>query len=78
MNETIDHHDTRGHKNIICPILVWDFGQEALTLSVGCYVTIVHTTHIVKCVLVVGMHQNEHGGGTCNDGRGYFWCGGGV
>lgn len=56
-------------KNIICPILVWDFGQGALTLSVGCYVTIVHTTQIVKCVLVVGMHQNEHGEGMCDD----FW-----
>jgi len=65
----IDHHDTRGHKNIICPILVWDFGQGALTFSVGCYVTIVHTTHIVKCVLIVGRHQNEHGGGMCDD----FW-----
>jgi hypothetical protein len=65
----IDPHDTRGHNNIICPILVWDFGQGALTFSARCYVIIVHTTHIVKCVLVVGMHKNEHGGGTCDD----FW-----
>ncbi len=31
--------------------------------------TITHTTHIVKCVLVVGMHQNEYGGRMCDD----FW-----
>jgi len=35
--------------------------------SAWCYVTLAHTTHIGKCVLVLGMYQNEHGGRMCGD-----------
>jgi hypothetical protein len=31
------------------------------------YIIVTYITHIDKCVLVIKMHQIEHGGGLCND-----------
>jgi hypothetical protein len=46
VNETVDHYDTRDHRNMIYLVLVWDFGQGVLMLNPRCYVIQAHTTHI--------------------------------
>ncbi len=69
MNEKANHCDTMNHKNMGCPILVWDFEQRAQATSVGCYITSIHIIHINKCASIVKTHQIKHGGGRYGD----FW-----
>jgi hypothetical protein len=61
-NEMIDHCEIKAHRNIINLVLVWNYGQEVLVLSEGCYVILAHKPTLT-------MHWNEHGGRMCHD----FW-----
>jgi hypothetical protein len=69
VNEMINYCGIKGHRNIINLVLVWNYGQEVFSVKwrMLCYYS--SQTHINKCVLVVGMHWNEHGGKMCHD----FW-----
>jgi hypothetical protein len=50
-DEKVYHYDIMGHKSTCCPILLWHFGQG------------ICSTHIVKCVPILEMHQTKHHGG---------------
>lgn len=68
MNTQIDYDDTRCDGSPSGPILVY-FQQKTQASSAGCHVISIHTTHFDKCVPIIEMHQDEHGGVT----NGYTW-----